>query len=383
MRRVEFYRHNLGPGDADGVARVLDSLFLTTGQATEEFEQRFAALLQAEHAVALTSCTAALHLALLGLGVRRGDEVITTPMTFVATANAILHASASPVFADVEPETGNLSPEQVERAITPRTKAIIAVHLYGQMCDMRALRAIADRHGLVLVEDAAHALEATRDGLRPGRLSDAACFSFYATKSVTSGEGGALVTDNSALALRVKKLRLHGIDADAANRYHQRYRHWDMEEYGWKYNMDNIHAALLLPQLERIEERWRRREEIARRYEAAFSGIEGVTFPRVLPGSRSGRHLFTIWVDAGERDDVLARLQDTGIGVAVNYRAVHLLRYYRQTYGYREGMFPVAEDIGNRTISLPLYPRLTDDEVAYVINGVRHGVGRPRRLPQA
>src|SRR6267378_796815 len=323
--RVEFFKHNIGPDEIASVTAVLESLFLSTGAVVRDFEDQFAAYLGAPHVVGLTSCTAALHLALLAHDIGPGDEVITTPMTFVATANAILHTGARPVFVDVEPETGNLDAARVEAAITPRTRAILPVHLYGQMCDMRALRDIADRRGLVVVEDAAHALEAERDGVRPGQLAEAACFSFYATKSITSGEGGAVSTASATVAEQIRKLRLHGMDLSAGDRYTKRFQHWDLEYCGWKYNMDNIQAALLIPQIGRIEERWQRREAISRRYEAAFSNVPGLAFPKVVTGSKSARHLFTIWVTPERRDDILWALQDKHIGVAVNYRAIHLL----------------------------------------------------------
>ena len=371
MRKVEFFKHNIGPEEIAKVTEVLNTPILTTGEVVQEFEEKFAAYLGCQAAVGVTSCTGALHIALLAYGIGAGDEVITTPMSFVATANVILHAGAMPVFVDVEPITGNIDADLITRAITPRTKAILPVHLYGQMCDMKAIREIADRHGLIVIEDAAHALEAERDQVRPGQLSGAACFSFYATKSITSGEGGAIATNAPEIADALKKLRLHGMDLSAIDRYGRRYTHWDVDRIGWKYNMDNIQAALLVPQLEHVEERWRRREEISRRYEEGFSEIGGLDFPRVLPSSKSARHLFTIWVAPELRDEILWKLQEGGIGAVVNYRAIHLLNYYRRTFEYGEGSFPVAEGIGHSTISLPLYSKLTDDEVQFVISAVR------------
>ncbi len=376
MRKVEFFKHNIGPEEIAKVTEVLNTLILTTGEVVQEFEEKFAAYTHCRSAVGLTSCTAALHLALLAHGVGPGDEVITTPMSFLATSNAVLHSGALPVFVDVEPETGNINADLIEQAISPRTKAILPVHLYGQMCDMKDIRRIADLHGLIVIEDAAHALEAERDGVRPGQLSEAACFSFYATKSITSGEGGALATNTPEIAEELKKLRLHGMDLSAIDRYSKRYQHWDADRIGWKSNMDNIQAALLLPQLRHIEKRCRRREEISRRYEAGFSGTPGVGFPKVLPKSKSGRHLFTIWVAPERRDDILWKLQEQEVGVAVNYTAIHLLSYYRRTFEYGEGLFPVAEEIGQRTISLPLYPKLTNEEVDYVIAAVKEAVGK-------
>jgi dTDP-4-amino-4,6-dideoxygalactose transaminase len=369
--KVEFYKHAISQKDIDNVVKVLNSLFLTTGETVKEFEERFSQYLGCKYTVGVTSCTAALHLALLAYGVGSGDEVITTPMTFIATANSIIHAGATPVFVDVEPETANINADLIENAITSRTKAILPVHLYGQMCDVKRIREIADKYHLVVIEDAAHAIEASREGVRPGELGDAACFSFYATKNITSGEGGAISTNNEEIGERLRKLRLHGMSKGAAERYSKRYEHWDMEMLGWKYNMANIQAALLLNQLQNIEKNWQRREEICQMYEEAYEGNPQVACLKILPNSKSARHMFTILVSPERRDRILWELQKKGVGVAVHYRAIHLLSYYRQTYGYERGMFPVAERIGDSTITLPLYPKLSNEEAQYVINGVK------------
>lgn len=369
--RIEFYKHSISEADIANAVEVMNSLFLTTGQTVQQFEKRFSQYLGLRYTVGVTSCTSALHLSLLACDIGPGDEVITTPMTFVATPNSVIHAGATPVFVDVEPGTANMDAGLIEGAITSRTKAILPVHLYGQMCDMKAVRKIADKRHLAVIEDAAHAIEAVRDGIKPGQLGDAACFSFYATKNITSGEGGAVSTNSEEIAERLRKLRLHGMSEGAADRYSKRYEHWDMELLGWKCNMSNIQAALLLNQLDNIEKRWQRREQICRMYEEAFEEEPGITCLKVLPNSKSGRHLFTVLVPAEKRDSILWRLQDKGIGVAVNYRAIHLLTYYRQSYGYERGTFPVAEQIGNSTITLPLYPKLTDEEVRYVIQAVK------------
>jgi len=369
--KVEFYKHNIGQQDINNVVEVLNSLFLTTGEVVNEFEDKFSRYLGCRHTVGVTSCTAALHLSLLAYGIRPGDEVITTPMTFIATANAVLYTGAKPVFVDVEPETGNINADLIEDAVTSRTKAILPVHLYGQMCDMKKIRQIADKHHLAVIEDAAHAIEASRDGIRPGELGDAACFSFYATKNITSGEGGAVSTNNEEIAEKLKKLRLHGMSKGAAERYSKRYEHWDMEMLGWKYNMSNIQAALLINQVENISRNWERREAICRMYEDAFSSNTHIFLPLVLLGSRSARHVFTIQVHPEKRDEVLLQLQERAVGVAVNFRAVHLLTFYRQAFGYKKGMYPIAEKIGASTITLPLYPKLTDEEVRYVIQTVK------------
>lgn len=377
--KVEFYRHNLTEEDIARLVEVCRGVFLTTGQDTKRFEEAFAGYLGAKHAVGVTSCTAGLHIALLALGVGPGDEVITTPMTFAATSNVVLHTGATPVFVDVDPATGLIDPDAVERAITPRTKVIVPVHLYGQMADMKRLKATADRAGVKIVEDCAHAIESIRDGIRPGALSDASAYSFYATKNITSGEGGAVVTNSDEVNTRLRLLRQHGMSASAADRYTGTYRHYDIELLGWKYNMTNLQAALLLGQMDRIEELWQRREAISQRYEAGLRGVAGVSFPVVVPGSRSARHLFTIWVDPARRDAVLLDLQARGVGVAVNYRAVHLLKYYQETMALPRGSFPVAERIGDSTLTLPLYPKLTDPEIDYVIDSVKAAVGSPVR----
>ena len=262
----------------------------------------------------------------------------------------------------------------MEKAITARTKAIIPVHLYGQLCDMKALRSLADRNGIALIEDSAHAVEAEREGYRSGMLGDAACFSFYATKNITSGEGGAIAMRSDAWKERLIKLRLHGLSKSAADRYAKRYEHYDMEMLGWKYNMTNIQAALLRGQLSRIDVLWARRDKLARRYESAFKNNHRIRLIADLAGAKNARHLFTILVDENKRDAILGALQENGVGVAVNFRPIHLMTYYREKYGYQPGVFPSAENIGARTISLPLYPSLTSEEQEYCIKAVNEAV---------
>jgi len=369
--KVEFYRHNIGDEEIKRVVEVLQSTFLTTGEVVSEFELKFSQYLQCKNVIGVTSCTAALHLALLAYGIGPEDEVITTPLSFIATSNAIIYAGATPVFVDVEPETGNINAGLIEQAITSKTKAIIPVHLYGQMCDMKKIRDIANGYDLIIIEDCAHCVEGKRDGVKPGQLSDAACFSFYATKNITSGEGGAISTNNLEIAEKLKKLRLHGMSKSAANRYNAKYQHWDMEMLGWKYNMSNIQAALLIHQLNRIDELLTMREIIARNYEEAFKDASGIEHPVIVPESKSARHLFTIWVDPEKRDKILWKLQEKDIGVAVNYKPIHLTEFYKKQFKFKEGDFPVAEQIGSRTISIPLYPKLKRDEQYYIINTVR------------
>lgn len=371
MDHIQFFKHNIEKTDIENAIEVLQSIFLTTGDSVSRFENAFSKYLSSEQGVGVTSCTAALHLSLLAWGIGCGDEVITTPMSFCATSNSILHAGAVPVFVDVEAETGNINADLIEPAINTKTKAILPVHLYGQMCDMRKIRKIAQKHKLIVIEDAAHCIEGSRNGIKPGQLGHAVCFSFYATKNITSGEGGAIVTNDSEKAELLKMLRSHGIDKSAADRYTARYRHWDMPVLGWKYNMDNIQASLLIGQLGRIEQLWERRNYLWNLYEERLEGIKGIDIMESVPDSKHARHLFTILVDPDKRDAILWAMQEKGMGVAVNYRPIHLLEYYRERFGYKEGNFPVAEEIGNSTISLPLYPKLNDKEILHVIEVVK------------
>jgi len=368
--KIEFFKHNIGDDEIAEVNKVLKSIFLTTGPATKEFEDNFSNYLGCKYVIAVTSCTGALFLSLKAYGIGSGDEVITTPMTFIATPNSIVHSGATPVFVDVEERAGNINAGLIEKAITAKTKAVMPVHLYGQMCDMKEIKEIADKYNLIIIEDAAHAIESEREGIRVGQLGNVACFSFYATKNITCGEGGAISTNDRGIGEKLRKMRLHGMSKGASERYSGKYTHWDMEMLGWKYNMDDIRAALLLNQLKNIERYWQRREEICKVYEDAFKKVKRIRLLKIIPNSRSARHLFTILVPPERRDEILWKLQEKGVGVAVNYRAVHLLKYYGETFGYKRGDFPIAERIGDQTISLPMYPKMTDDEVDYVIGQV-------------
>jgi len=369
--KVEFYRHQLGEANLNRFARVMNSIFLTTGEEVALFEKQFADFLGEKFVIGITSATAGLQLSLLALGIKPGDEVITTPMTFVATPLSIMHANATPVFVDVEADTGNIDVNLISAAITERTKVIMPVHLYGHMVDMVNLKRLAQEFNLFIIEDAAHCLEGIRDNIRVGQLSDAACFSFYATKSITCGEGGAVSTSNEELFKLLQKLRLHGMSTDAIHRYTKSYRHYDVDVEGWKYNMYNLQAALLLDQIDEIESRRQKREQIADYYRASFTGYPGIEMPTLKPGVKQGHHLFTIWVNPEKRDQILWALQQQGVGVAVNYSVCHLYSLFRRQFGYKEGDFPKAELIGSSTITLPLYPSLRDDEVEYVAETVK------------
>ena len=366
---VEFYRHALGAREAESVAETLRSVFLTLGPRTAEFERRFADLLDAEECVGTTSCSMGLLLALVAFGIGPGDEVITSPMTFAATSNAILHAGATPVFADAEPETGLIDPVEIERKIGPKTRAILPVHLYGQMADMRAIRELARRQDLRVIEDAAHAVESERDGVRPGHLGDAAVFSFYATKNLTSGDGGAIVVQAPEVAVKLRRLRNHGITKDAATRYGQHYRHWDMLELGYKAAMNDLDAALLLPQLDEVAARRDRRAALVARYRENLAELEGVEQIRAV--GKSAHHLYPVLVPAPLRDAVLAGLGERGVGCAVNYRSVHTLSYYAERFHFRREDFPRSAAFGERTVTLPLWPDLPFEQVDRACSALR------------
>jgi dTDP-4-amino-4,6-dideoxygalactose transaminase len=370
MNKIEFYKHNLTLQDIKECEQVLNSLFLTTGAVVKKFEEDFSRYTRQRFTIGVSSCTAALFLALKRYDIGPGDEVITTPMTFIATANVVEHCGAKPVFVDVEDDTGNLDARKIEAVIGPRTKAIIPVHLYGQMCDMRSISTIARRHNLRVIEDCAHCIEGVRDGVRVGEVSDAACFSFYATKNITSGEGGAITCNDEESAHWYSCARSHGMTKNAAQRYEKLYEHWDMQFLGYKANLTNIQASLLLHQLERIEDLWKARQRIAQAYISAFTGKDYLKLHALRSDTKHAHHLFTVLTDPRSRDRHLGELQKAGIGVVVNYRAVHLLDYYRKKYSFTRGTFPHAELIGDSTITIPLYPRLEEDEVAYVIEQV-------------
>jgi dTDP-4-amino-4,6-dideoxygalactose transaminase len=391
--RVEFYRHQLGEEEAASWRQVLETLFLTLGPQVAAFESELGAYLTrgragatAPFVVGTNSCSMGLVLALRGLGVGPGDEIITTPQTFASTLNAALHLGAKPVLVDVEPATGLLDPAAVRAAIGPRTKGILPVHLFGQLADMRALRAIADEKGLFIVEDSAHGIEMERDGVRPGDLGDAVVFSFYATKNLTSGDGGAIATRHADLADRCRRLRNHGVSRSATDRHGGTYQHYDLVELGYKANLTDLDAALLRPQLPKADAKRARREAIVARYEAMLrehvAPMRGPSPTKhgvpwlVERRGTSSHHLFTFHAPASQRDPILVALGQQGIGTAVNYRAVHTLSYLASSLGVPRGALPVAEEIGDRTISLPLYPTLTDAEVDRVVLAVAEAFRR-------
>ncbi len=369
---IVFGQPILGEDEIAAVSEVLRSSWVGTGPQTASFEDHFAQYVGAKHAVAVNSCTAALHLSLLAAGVKPGDEVITTPLTFAATANVILHCGATPVFVDVDRRTMNLEPNRVEDAVTQRTKAIMPVHFAGRPCDLDALHEIAERRGLIVVEDAAHCIEGAYHGRKIGSISPLTCFSFYVTKNMTTAEGGMVTTNDAELASQMKMHALHGLSRDAWRRFgDDGYRHYEVMYPGFKYNMTDIQAAIGLCQLTRLEERLERREEIWRRYDEAFSDLPCWTPAPPEAQTRHARHLYTLVLDierlGQSRDEVMQQLHDLGVGTGVHYRAVHLHQFYRNKFGFVPDDYPEASWISDRTLSLPLSAKLRSEEVERII----------------
>ncbi len=376
---VPFAPPTIGPEEIREVTSTLESGWLSTGPRVRRFEQAFAAYTGAPHAVALNSCTAALHLALVASEIGRGDEVITTPFTFCATANVIVHTGATPVFADVDPLTGNLDPASVAAAITPATRAVIVVHYAGRPADVDAFDQLKRAHGLTTIEDAAHCIEGIRAGRKIGTTADFTAFSFYANKNLTTGEGGMLTTASAEAADRIRIASLHGMSRDGWTRYERGgSSHYDVVMPGFKYNLSDVQAAIGLHQLEAIEARLARRQAIVDRYDEAFGDLPLVRFAGVPDGDRHARHLYPVLIDpqltGSTRDDVERRLAEEGVSASVHFRALHLHRYYRERFGFREGQFPNTEFLSSRVLSLPLSASLSDDHVARVIEVFRRAI---------
>lgn len=373
---LPFHQPLIGPEELREVADTLASGWLTTGPRTRRFEEAFRAYAASDHAVGVSSCTAALHLALLVLGIGEGDEVLTSPVTFPATANVVIHLRATPVFVDVEPDTLNLDASQIARRITPRTRAILPVHFAGHPCDMDEILRLAGRHSLAVVEDAAHAIESAYRGRKVGSIGTLTAFSFYPTKNMTTGEGGMLTTDDGTLADRARVLSLHGLSKSAWQRYVPgQFQHWEALLPGYKYNMFDVQAALGLHQLERVEGWLEVRRKYANRYDAAFADLPGIRPLAIRPDVRHAHHLYVVLVEperlTADRDQILSALQAEGIGVGVHFRSLHLHPYFRDRFGFRPDDFPVARWASDRVISLPLYPKMTEQDVADVIEAVR------------
>lgn len=362
------------------INEVVDSLrsgWIGTGPKAARFENAFKEYTGATYAMAVNSCTAGLHLSLLVADLAPGDEVITTPMTFCATVNTIIHAGATPVLVDCDRDTGLIDPQCIEDAITPRTRAIVPVHLYGRACDMDAITDIAQRHNLIVIEDAAHAIETAYKGRKIGNISQLTCFSFYATKNVVTGEGGMVTTNNPDYADKIKMYGLHGMSRDAWKRFSDDgYKHYQVVFPGFKYNMMDLQAALGLHQLARVEVNLKRRNEIWQIYDNAFADLP-IGLPAAdAPDTIHARHLYTLTIDKDQtgltRDEFMQKLHQLNIGTGVHYVGVHLHPYYQERFGYREEDYPNATWISERTVSIPLSPKLTNIDIEDVVETVRH-----------
>lgn len=357
------------------VVECLRSGWISTGPRVGKFQELFKAYIGTRYAFALNSCTAGLHLSMIAAGLKPGDEVITTPMTFAATANSIVHTGATPVFADADRRTMNIDPAEIEKKITEKTKAIIPVHLCGRPCDMDPIMDIARRHSLLVIEDAAHAIEAQYKGRKIGTIGHIGVFSFYVTKNIVTGEGGMVTTDNDEFAEKIETYGLHGMSRGAWKRFSDEgYKHYQIVFPGFKYNMMDIQAALGIHQLGRIDAYYLRRQEIWKRYDEAFKNLPVELPAPAQPNTKHALHLYTLLVKLEDltcdRDTVLQELHNLNIGTGVHYIALHTHPYYRDTYGYKREDFPNALYISDRTLSIPLSAKLTDQDVQDVIDAV-------------
>jgi len=378
-KSIPFHRPMFDEREIAAVSDVLRSGWITTGERTAEFEKKFAEYVGASHAVALNSCTAALHIALAADGIGPGDEVITTPYTFVATVETICYQGATPVLVDVDPVTRNIDPALIEAKITKKTRAIVPVHIAGLPCDMDPILDIARRHGLAVIEDAAHSLPASYRGRKIGALSRATAFSFYATKNLTTAEGGMLTTEDAELARRYRRMSLHGITSDGWKRYRLGGKwFYEVVDLGYKYNLTDVASSIGLVQLEKLDAFDRRRQELASFFRARLSGLAGIGVPPAPDDRHHAWHLFILDLDAKaagvDRETFIERLTEQGVGTSVHFIPVHLHPFYAKHLNHRRGDFPAAEAAFERAVSLPLYPAMTDDDAAYVVQAVERAI---------
>lgn len=376
---IPYGKQSVDEEDIQAVVEVLRSDYLTTGPKVAEFEKKVEEYVGAKYAVAVCNGTAALHIACLAAGIRPGDEVITSPITFAASANCALYCGAVPVFADIDPVTYNINPDEIEKKITDRTKAIIPVHYTGQPCDMDAISTIAQKHGLTVIEDGAHALGAVYQDRMIGSISDMTCFSFHPVKPVTTGEGGMVVTDDENLYQKLLLFRSHGITREE-EWLTENQGPWYYQQHflGYNYRITDISCALGISQMDKLDRFLTRRREIAKRYDDAFAGVAGLQIPSQAEGCESGWHLYMIQVLEKSRREVFDELREAGIGVNVHYIPVYQHPYY-QKHGYANCRCPQAEQFYARAISLPIFPALTEEQQEYVIQQVIKQVSCTRK----
>ncbi|MGC6367737.1 MAG: DegT/DnrJ/EryC1/StrS family aminotransferase [Candidatus Marinamargulisbacteria bacterium] len=369
LRSIPFHKASIGDDEINEVVDTLKSGWLTMGPKTIEFEKQFALATGAEFAVSMNSATACLHLALKAIGLNAGDEVIIPTTTFASTAEVVTYFNATPVLCDINAEDHNIDTKKIEKLITDKTKVIIPVHFSGIPCDMDEINRIAKKHDLKVIEDAAHSFPSQYKEKQVGTLSDITCFSFYATKTLATGEGGMATTNNEAYAKSMKCNRLHGISKDAWNRYSDKGNwYYEVVDNGYKYNMTDIAASLGLVQLKRANELNQKRFEIAKRYNNAFYEHEAISILQPEEHAVSSWHLYVIKVQ--NRDELMAKLKENGIGTSLHFIPIFEHPFYKHTYGYNSKHYPVAKRMYSESISLPIFPDMTMDEVDYIINAV-------------
>ncbi len=381
---LPFHVPDIREDEIQSVAETLRSGWLTTGEKVKRFEEDFARYVGCAHAIAVNSGTAALHLALDALGIKEGDEILLPTMTFAATAEVVLYFKARPVLVDCRRDTFNIDPDQIEKRITTRTKAIIPVHIGGQPCEMDRILEITRNYNLKVIEDAAHALPARYQGKKVGTISDITCFSFYATKTITTGEGGMATTENPEWADRMRIMSLHGISQDAWKRYTAEGSwYYEVLYPGYKYNLTDIAAAIGIEQLKRCDQFWEARRTIAAMYDKAFADIPEIRRPVSIPDVQHAWHLYVIQLELERlritRNEFIEALKKENIGTSVHFIPLHLHPYYRNTFGYKPQDFPNANAVFERIISLPVYPRMTEANVKDVIAAVRKIIREYRR----
>ena len=371
----------IGEAEIEAVAEVLTSGWLSTGPKTAEFERRFAEYIGVKHALAVSSCTAGLHLALVAAGIGSSDEVITTPYTFTATSEAIAYTGARPVFADIDARTLNILPEDIEKRVTKATKAIIPVDIAGLPCEQESIIQIANRHNLCIIDDAAHAVSAEYKGVKIGAIADMSSFSFYATKNLTTAEGGMVTTDNDDFADKIRLIRSHARDKDAWARQQSQNRwYYDVIAQGYKYNMSDIQSALGLCQLAKIEKQYERRRKVVDKYNEAFKEMPEIVIPKDIEDGKHAWHLYIIQLNAERlnitRDEFINAMLEENVECGVHYIPLHFHTFYQQKYGYKRGDFPNAEKAYERVVTLPLHPNLTEDDADDVIEAVKKVISR-------
>lgn len=377
MKYITFGKPCYGNTEVNDVLKILKSKWIGTGKTTLKFEENFRKFKNIKYSVALNSCTAALHLALLSLNIKKNDEVITTSMTFCSTINTILHVGATPVLVDIN-EHLNIDPDQIEKQITKKTKAIVVVHFAGLCCDMIKIKKICKKYSLKLIEDCAHSIESKFNNKHAGTFGLAGCFSFYATKNITTGEGGMLVTNNKTIEQKVRKLSLHGMDVDAWKRYNKsgKYKYYSVTSAGYKYNLTNLQAALGINQLKEIENKWKKRKKIWNYYQKQLKNL-----PLILPKNfdkkkyKHAYHLYTLLIDTKKtgktRTEIIDFLQANNIGIGVHYFSIQSFNFYKNKVKYNLKRLKYSTYVGNNTFSIPIYSELKKNEMKHIVKTIK------------